>query len=158
MGDKNSTVQTAEEKAKEALFAAAEAKAKEENAKRSGKGTRVAVGKTRGKGSQIISYEEFDESLPDTHPVSFQEFADLTKSASEAEIVKFAVLGFNAENYKTASDPIAEFVNPQWPVDVQTQFRIVVRNYAKATNSSIESAVDILKPGIEAAYQKSKQG
>lgn len=158
MGDTNSTATTAETKAADAALEAAKAKAKEENAKRSGKGTRLAVGKTRGKGSQVISYEEFDEALEkETWPVTLQEFADLAKAASEAEIVRLAVLGFNAESYRNASDPIAEFVNPAWPDETQAQFRIVVRNYAKATGISIESAVDVLKPGIEAAYQKSKE-
>ena len=42
--------------------------ADETNAKRSGVGTRVRVGQTRGKNPQVISWEAFDESQPDTLP------------------------------------------------------------------------------------------
>lgn len=136
-------------------FEAAKAKAEKENATRSGKGSRLFVGKTRGKGSQIISYEAFNKSEPDTLPGSIAEFAELTKISDEKEVVSLLIDGFNANSYREASDPIAEYVNPVWPDDVKLNFRTVVRTYSKGAQVSIEDAVSILKPGIEAAYQKS---
>ena len=51
-------------------FTNAEKFVTEENAKRTGVGTRMKVGRTRGKGSIVIKYEQFDESLPETLPNS----------------------------------------------------------------------------------------
>lgn len=127
---------------------AAETKATEMNAARTGKGTRVKVGQTRGRNPQVISYEAFDESKQDTLPTSLAEFMDLSKTQDEKVIVSLLIDGFNSLSYTTASDPVAEFVESSWPEDVQKQFRLAVRNYANATQVSIEDAVALIKPGI----------
>lgn len=133
---------------------AADAKAKETNATRTGKGTRVRVGQTRGRNPQVISYENFDESLPDTLPKTLSEFMEIAKVSDETTIVSYLIDGFNAAMYTAASDPVAEFVEPTWPEDVQKQFRLVVRNYANATGVSIEDAVALIKPGIVKSQTK----
>jgi len=146
---------------KEQIKAAAKAKAendakaeKDLNANRTGKGTRVTIGYTRGKSTQRIQYEAFDESQPETLPTSLQEFMALTKTEDEKTLVSYLVDGYNSAMYTAASDPIAEFVNYAWPDEVQKQFRLVVRNYANATGASIEDAVNLIKPGIEASQKK----
>jgi hypothetical protein len=133
----------------ESAKASLQGKADETNKARTGKGTRVKVGATRGKNPQAISYEAFDESLPDTLPKTLSEFMEVSKIQDEPTIVGFLIDGYNAAQYTAASDPIAEFVNPTWPDDVQKQFRLVVRNYSNATGVSIEDAVALIKPGIE---------
>ncbi len=127
--------------------------AKAENAKRTGKGTRIKVGATRGKNPQAISFENFDDSQPDTLPKTITEFHEIVK-ADEPTMVSYLIDGFNQAQYTAASDPIAEFVNPAWADDVQKQFRLVVRNYSNATGVSIEDAVALIKPGIEASQKK----
>lgn len=138
------------EKAREAL----DAKAAEMNATRTGKGTRVKVGSTRGKNPQAVSFEQFDLAQPTTLPVSLSEFMDLTKIQDEPTILGYLMDGFNDAMYSQASDPVAEFINPEWAEDVQKQFRLVVRNYSNATGVSIEDAVALIKPGIEASQKK----
>jgi len=138
----------------EIALEAAEAKAVETNSTRSGKGTRVKVGQTRGRNPQVITYEHFDESKPDTLPTTLSEFMDLAKVSEEPMLVSYLIDGFNSANYTAASDPVAEFVEASWPDEIQKQFRIVVRNYANATGSSIEDAVALLKPGIVKAQAK----
>lgn len=128
-----------------------EAKAVEANKNRTGKGTRVKVGSTRGKNPQAISFENFDESLPDTLPKTLSEFMGLFPNVGEPEIVSYIVDGFNLAMYTAASDPIAEYVDLSWDMEVQKQFRLVVRNYSNATGVSIEDAVALIKPGIESA-------
>lgn len=124
------------------------------NAQRSGKGLRLKVGATRGKGSQVISYEVFDESKPDTMPSSVQEFLDILskanegKSVSETEMLSYLVDGFNAQSYTNASDPIAEHIDASWEPKVQTAFRSAVRGYVTATGVSVDDAVALIKPGI----------
>jgi len=124
------------------------------NASRTGKGTRVSVGMTRGRNPQVISYEEFDDALPDTLPVSLSEFMDVAKVQDEKLIVSYLIEGFNASQYTEASDPLAEFVEATWTPEVQKQFRLVVRNYSNATGVSIEDAVALIKPGIVASQKK----
>lgn len=141
---------TALETAREAL----DAKAAEENKARTGKGTRVKVGSTRGKNPQAIVFEAFDEALPDTLPLTLSEFMEVTKIQDEAVIVSFLIDGFNANSYSQASDPVAEYIDATWPDDVQKQFRLVVRNYANATGVSIDDAVALIKPGIVASQKK----
>lgn len=141
---------TEQEKALEA----AENKASETNKARSGKGTRVKVGQTRGRNPQVISYENFDEAQPDTLPKSLSEFMEVSKIQDEPTIVSFLIDGFNSAQYTLASDPVAEFVEPTWPDDVQKQFRLVVRNYSNATGVSIEDAVALIKPGIVKSQTK----
>lgn len=134
-----------------ALLEQKEKEVSEQNATRTGKGTRLRAGQTRGKNPQVITWEAFDVAKLDTLPTTFAEFTDLTKITDEKVIVELLIDGYNDSQYTAASDPIAEYVNPSWPDDVQKQFRIVVRNYANATGVSLDDAVNIIKPGIEKA-------
>ena len=129
-------------------------KAKTANATRTGKGTRVRVGQTRGRNPQVISWEAFDESQPDTLPKTLSEFMEITKVSDETAIVQYLIDGYNDAAYTAASDPVAEFVDATWAEDVQKQFRLVVRNYANATGVSIEDAVALIKPGIVKSQAK----
>ena len=133
---------------------AATEKAKTANATRTGKGTRVRVGQTRGRNPQVISWEAFDESQPDTLPKTLSEFMEITKVSDETAIVQYLIDGYNDAAYTAASDPVAEFVDATWAEDVQKQFRLVVRNYANATGVSIEDAVALIKPGIVKSQAK----
>jgi hypothetical protein len=130
------------------------AEEKKLNEGRTGKGLRVFLGLTRGRNPQKVQYEGFDESQPDTLPVTLDEFMILSKVQDEKTIVSFLIDGFNSAAYTAASDPVAEFVDLSWPEDVQKQFRLVVRNYSNATGVSIEDAVTLIKPGIVAAQAK----
>jgi hypothetical protein len=131
---------------------------KELNASITGKGLRFFLGMTRGRNPQEIKYQNWDDSQPDTLPTTLSEFMDLRKDSAEVVdekgIVRRLILGDNEVLYKEASDPVAEFVDPTWPEDVQKQFRIVVRNYATATGVSIEDAVALIKPGIVKSQTK----
>jgi len=133
---------------------AAKESARVTNAARTGKGTRVKAGQTRGRNPLVISYEFFDEKLPETLPTTLSEFMEVAKVNDENRIVAFLIDGFNLESYSVASDPIFAFVESSWPDDVQKQFRLVVRNYANATGVSIDDAVTLIKPGIVAAMAK----
>lgn len=126
--------------------------ADEENATRSGIGTRVRVGQTRGKNPMVITWEAFDESKPDTLPDSIQKFMETTSVKDEATLVSFLISGYNDNAYTTASDPIAEYLEPTWTPDVSANFRLVVRNYARGLNQSIEDAVALIKPGFVAQF------
>jgi len=146
------------EKAK-AAKARSEATAAKEvvlNKDRTGKGTRVAVSMTRGKGSQEVQYEAFDTNQADTLPKDLAEFMTLSGldklsgTEGEAKLISWAIDGFNSDAYAVASDPIAEFVEPNWPDDLAARFKLAVRNYAAATSSTVEDAVAVIKPGIVA--------
>lgn len=140
--------------AAKARSAAMEAKEKELNKDRSGKGTRIAVSMTRGKGSVEVQYEAFDTNQAETLPTDLNEFMTLTgldklsNNDGEKKLIGWAIDGFNADAYSVASDPIAEFVEPNWPDEVSTRFKLAVRNYAAATQTSVEEAVAVIKPGI----------
>ncbi len=138
------------------------AREKELNTSRTGKGTRVFLGMTRGRNPQEIQYENWNESIPDSLPSTLAEFYSYYKvdemKDAEAFIVRRLILGDNEVLYKEASDPIAEFVDLTWPEDVQKQFKLVVRNYAGATGVSIEDAVTLIKPGIVASQLKASAG
>ena len=128
-----------------------EAKQKEAdgvNATRTGVGTRTRVGQTRGKNPMVISWEAFDESKPETLPTSIQQFMDVTNVKDEPSMVSFLIGGLNDANYTAASDPLAEYVDLAWPQEVQTQFRLVVRNYSRGASVSLEDAVALIKPGF----------
>jgi hypothetical protein len=127
---------------------AAEAKAKETNASRTGVGTRVQVGKTRGKNPVVISYEQFDDSITGSLPTSIENFMEVTSDKDEPTLVNFLIRGKNAALYEAASDPLAEFVEASWPVDAKLQFRLVTRNYSRGANVSLEDAVALVKPGF----------
>ena len=142
--------------AKEIELEAAQAKADEQNKSRSGVGTRQRVGQTRGKNPMVITWEAFDESKPETLPKSVQEFVNITKS-EEKDLVAYLIAGLNDSNYTAASDPLAEYVNLTWPADAQTQFRLVVRNYSRGANVSLEDAVALIKPGFEKQFAPAAQ-
>lgn len=144
------TEKTALEVAREKM----EVDAKGVNDARSGKGTRVKVGSTRGKNPQAITFEAFDLSKSETLPSTISEFMEVTKVQDEPTIMSYLIDGFNDAMYTAASDPVAEFIDASWPDDVQKQFRLVVRNYANATGVSIEDAVALIKPGISASQKK----
>lgn len=136
--------QTARDLEKEA----AQLKADEVNKTRSGKGLRQFVGATRGKGSVVITYEQFDVESPETVPSSVEEFCSLTGIDSDAEITSLLIEGYNDKLYKEASDPIAEFVVESWPADVKNAFRLAVRNTAKASGMSFDDVAAFLVPQI----------
>lgn len=148
------TEATTEKELREKQLAEFQKAADSDNSARTGVGTRVRVGQTRGKASQVIKWEAFDESKPDTLPKSIAQFSEITGKKDEPTLLGYLIAGYNDEQYTAASDPIAEFVEDTWPDDVQAQFRLVVRNYARATNSSLEDAVNLIKPGIVAALAK----
>lgn len=131
---------------------AAQKKADTTNASRSGVGTRVMVGSTRGKASLVIDWEAFDESKPDTLPTSIQQFMEVTGVKDEPSLVGYLISGYNEANYTAASDPLAEFVSDSWPQDAKTQFRLVVRNYSRGAQVSLEDAVGLIKPGFEKQF------
>ena len=149
--------ETASEAKEAAIKARNEQMAAEEkklNEGKTGKGLRTFLGMTRGRNPQKIQYENWDESQPETLPVSLSEFMSLAKVEDEAKIVSFLVKGHNETLYTEASDPVAEFVEPTWSEEVQKQFRLVVRNYSNATGVSIEDAVALIKPGIVKSQTK----
>lgn len=148
--------QTEEAKAEaiKARNADMEKREKELNASKTGKGLRSFLGMTRGRNPLEVQYENWDESQPDTLPVTLSEFMDLRKVTDEKDIVRRLILGDNEILYKDASDPVAEFVEKTWPDEVQKAFRVVVRNYATNANVSIEDAVALIKPGIVASQSK----
>lgn len=124
------------------------------NKSREGVGTRLRVGRTRGKGSMVITWEAFDDALPETNPKSIQQFMEITGKKDETSLVNYLIAGFNEENYTAASDPLAEFVDPTWPTEAQTQFRLVVRNYSRGAVVPLEDAVKLIKPGFVAQFAK----
>lgn len=137
-------------------FTKAEAEVKAANATRLGVGTRMKVGRTRGKGSIVIKYEQFDDAQPDTLPKSMQEFMEVTGVKDEPTLVNYLIAGRNEELYTAASDPLAEFIDPTWPADAQTQFRLVVRNYSRGANVPLELAVELIKPGFVKQFSATK--
>ena len=126
------------------------------NSTRTGKGTRLRVTNTRGKGSITIIYEAFDESKPDTLPETPDEFVELTSISDESHLANLLVRGFNDWSYEQSSDPIAQYLNPAWPEELSSKFRAAVRAYSQATNTSIEDTVAMMKPGMEAAFAASQ--
>lgn len=126
----------------------------EANAKRSGVGTRLKVGRTRGKSSMVITWEAFDDAKPETLPTAIAQFMEITGVKDEPSLVNFLIAGYNDESYTAASDPLAEYVEATWPADAQTQFRLVVRNYSRGAQVSLEDAVALIKPGFEKQFAK----
>ena len=144
--------QEAAKKAKEAEVTAKQNEADAVNAKRSGKGTRVAVGMTRGKNPKVISWDEFDTDLPETLPESITEFYELVGKPEEKIMVSYLIEGFNDLAYSAASDVLSEFVEPNWPPQVAKQFKMVISNYVAGTGVSVEEAVELMKPGFSKAF------
>lgn len=124
------------------------------NDKRTGKGTRLRAGQTRGKNPQVVVWEAFDLGKTDTLPTSIAEFMELTKVGDEPTIVSFLLDGYNDSMYTAASDPIAEYVEASWPEETQKQFRLAVRNYANMVGVSIEDAVNLIKPNLVKSLAK----
>lgn len=130
------------------------------NAGRSGVGTRVKVGSTRGKATQNIKYEYFDESQPDTLPKSLKEFCNtvgLKLDSDGTQLVPLLITGYNDQQYTEASDPIAEYLNPAWGDDVKTQFRIAVRSIFKMQDLTLAEVVAMVKPGTERKFLASQK-
>jgi len=134
--------------AKELELEAKQKEADTTNATRTGVGTRVRVGQTRGKNPLVISWDAFDESKPESLPTSIQQFMEVTGVKDEPSLVSFLIGGLNDANYTAASDPLAEYVDLAWPQEAQTQFRLVVRNYSRGASVSLEDAVNLIKPGF----------
>jgi len=152
--DTKAAEKEAKAEALKARTAEIEREEKDLNKDRTGKGTRAMISMSRGRNPVKVTYEAFDESKPETLPVDLAEFMDLSKINEEKEIIALLIDGFNSASYTTASDPVAEFVEPTWPDDVQKAFRLVVRNYATNAQVSIEDAVALIKPGIVASQAK----
>lgn len=117
-------------------------------------GTRVRVGQTRGRNPMVITWEAFDESKPDTLPKGIQNFMEVTKVQDEPTLVSYLIAGHNDAQYTSASDPLKEFVDPTWPDEAQSTFRLVVRNYARTLNLGLEEAVALIKPGFAKQFTK----
>jgi hypothetical protein len=145
---------------REARKAEIDAKELEANKDRTGKGTRVMFGFTKGKSSQMISYENWDESQADTLPVDYAEcIATLEKRGVaqkdiESAMVKRFILGDNELLYAEAADPVSEFVDPIWPDAVQKSFKMVIKSTATNNGMSIEETVALIKPAYVAAEVK----
>jgi hypothetical protein len=117
------------------------------NASRTGVGTRLFTGSTRGKNPIVIQYEKFDETQPDTLPKSVSQFMELV-STEDKVLLDFLLRGYNEASYEAASDPLAEYVVDSWAPDVKLTFRTAVRNYAKGLGIEFEDAVNIIRPGF----------
>ena len=151
MGDVNSTAAAAtetKEQVREAAMKAAEEAAKAENAKRSGKGLRIQVNSTRGKNPQVISYEAFDKDAAETLPADFAEFQSLTQVSDEREIVELLIIGYNQKAYTLASDPIAEYYEPDWTPDIRSGFKASVKGLTATGVLSLEQAVTAVKAAL----------
>jgi hypothetical protein len=111
-------------------------------------------GKTRGKNPRDITYQAFDTSVAGSLPKTVKEFSAVTGTKTEPELVEYLIDGFNAAQYAAASDEIGEFIDDAWDKETQNQFRLAVRNYSKLTNTDIEAAVNLIKPGVSAAWTK----
>jgi hypothetical protein len=149
------------EAVKEQQIAATQAKVDAINADRgTNKGTRLVVGQTRGKGSQVITFEKFDENKPELNPTSIAEFMTLAKiesnEAGEKVLVSYLIDGYNSQSYANASDPIAEYVEPTWTPDEQKGFKLVVKNFAAQLSMTVEDAVNVIKPQFVAGLAKKR--
>lgn len=138
---------------RERELAEAQKTADAENAKKTGKGTRVRVGQTRGKNPKVISWDAFDTDKPETLPVNPAEFVELTNTRDEKVLTMYLIDGFNASQYGAASDVLAEYVEPNWPDTLVKQFKQAVTGYANATGVPIEDVVNLMKPGIVKAFE-----
>lgn len=134
---------TAQETAKDKALA----QAAEDNAKRTGVGPRLKVGATRGKNPTVITFENFDESKPDTLPTSVAQFMEVVTS-EQGTLLDYLIRGYNQAMYEAASDPLAEYVSSVWSPEVQLTFRTAVRNYSKGLGIELEDAVNIIRPGF----------
>ena len=161
MSDEKPTAEeVAAKAAREAAMKIAEDKATAINATRSGKGTRLLVGATRGRQSVPFTYEAWDKSKPETLVESVEDFSTILgipgTDDGEKVMVNYLMEGYNEVSLTAASDPVSEYVDLTWDDDVQKRFRIVIRNYAENANVDIATAVGLIKPGISAAQEAAK--
>lgn len=119
-----------------------EREAAAENATRSGIGTRVFVGATRGRSTQVIKYEAFDTSKPETLPTSVEEVCTVLNITSESELLPLLFEGANAAAYRAASDPLSDYINPVWSEEAKAKFKVTVRSYAAAMEISLDEAAE----------------
>src|SRR5262245_26050554 len=91
--DVASTTTVTEQQKREKMVADKQKEIDSVNSQRSGKGTRLFVGQTRGKNPQVITWEAFDESKPDTLPGSVQEFLTLTDTKDEKVYLQYLIDG-----------------------------------------------------------------
>lgn len=111
-------------------------------------GPRFKVGATRGKNPTIITFENFDVSLPDTLPKTVQEMVEFVGSDKSDTLLDYLIRGYNEAQYEAASDPLAEYVSDVWSPEVKLTFRTAVRNYSKGLGIDLEDAVAIIRPGF----------
>lgn len=133
---------------KDAEDAAAKAKCDAANSAKTGVGTRLHFGRTRGKGSSLVFWEAFDESKPETLPKDSVEFQNVTNVTDPVKLLNYLIEGYNAEQYEAASDPIAEYIVPTWDTDKVKQFRIVVRNYSNMLKKTIDQAATEIRANM----------
>lgn len=129
----------------------AEVNASYVNATRKGVGPRLAVSGTRGKSPIIVSFEQFDYEKPETLPKDHEEFLKVT-GVDVKTFTDFLIRGYNAAMYEAASDPLKEFVVATWDEQVQSTFRLAVRNYSRGLGISLDDAVGIIRPGFVAKF------
>ena len=131
----------------------AEIAAADVNDSRTGKGTRLNVSSTRGRNTQVVTYEAFDEGDSKTLPESIAEFMALSGVDDEALLVSFLITGYNDNSFRIASDPVQEFVNPVWPAEVAKSFKDSVKTLVKnGVFESIEEAVSAIRPKVEVKF------
>lgn len=144
---------TPAEAAKEAEIKAMQDLADETNKGRSGKGTRVRVGQTRGKNPKVISWESFDTDYPESLPSDAAEFLSLTKTTDDRLFTAYCIDGYNAAMYAAASDVLSEYLEPNWPDAFAKQFKTNITTFVAMTGVSIEEAVSIVKPKVQRAFE-----
>src|SRR5678809_509229 len=87
-------------------------------------------------------------------PKTPAQFMEVTKTNEDADLVAYLIDGYNKAQYSAASDEIGEFIEDAWDSNTKAQFRLVVRNYAKSADMTIEEAVEMVKPAIHKAWLK----
>jgi len=110
-------------------------------------------GKTRGKNPRDIKYLAFDLEKTDTLPKDMKTFMAVTKTTSEADLLDYAIGGYNDSQYSAASDEIGEFIDDAWDKEYQNQFRLTVRNFSKLSGKSIEDTVTMVMPAVKAGWE-----
>ncbi len=129
------------------------------NEKRTGKGTRIRVGQTRGRNPKVITWEAFDTDKADTLPETAKEFAEIVKTLNNGKeldnltFVSYLVDGFNAAQYAAASDILSEYVEANWPADLVKSFKQAINGFVASAGISVEDAVSLMKPKIQAAFE-----
>jgi hypothetical protein len=114
-------------------------------------GPRWKVGSTKGKNPVIITYENLDDSKPESLPKTVQEFTEVITSDNKV-LLDYLIRGYNDAMFEAASDPLSEYVSAVWAPEVAVTFRTAVRNYAKGLGLELEEAVAIIRPGFAAKF------